>query len=126
IKAILCMRNRAIPGNLHFRTLNPRIELRGTRLELATERRAWAPASGRRIAGVSSFGMSGTNAHVVLEDGRRETPANGGPRRTYAVTLSARTEAALRDAVTSMRGYLSYEGNDEAIADIAYTAAVRR
>ncbi|MCG8416520.1 MAG: SDR family NAD(P)-dependent oxidoreductase [Proteobacteria bacterium] len=67
IKTVLAMQNGVIPGNLHFRTLNPRIDIAGTSLGFPTRPIPWTPAIGRRIAGVSSFGLSGTNGHVLLE-----------------------------------------------------------
>ncbi|MBF9068418.1 type I polyketide synthase [Streptacidiphilus fuscans] len=67
IKAVLCLKEKAVPPLVHFRTLNPRIELDGTGITFAQELTEWNPkGSGGRYAGVSSFGMSGTNAHIVL------------------------------------------------------------
>ncbi|WAS99596.1 type I polyketide synthase [Nannocystis poenicansa] len=62
------MHHRQIPQNLHFRTLNPRVRLAGSALALASEPIAWPRGERPRLAGVSSFGMSGTNAHVILEE----------------------------------------------------------
>src|SRR5262249_36256676 len=68
IKAVLCLYHQQIPKNLHFRALNPRIDLSGTPFVIPVESVAW-PAQGKpRLAGVSSFGISGTNAHVILAE----------------------------------------------------------
>ncbi|CUU58218.1 Beta-ketoacyl synthase, C-terminal domain [Parafrankia irregularis] len=65
LKAILCVQRRAVPPLVHFRTLNPRLDLADTGIAIPTEVEAWSPDDGR-YAGVSSFGMSGTNAHVIV------------------------------------------------------------
>lgn len=65
VKAALCLRHRSFGPVNHFRTLNPRIDLTGTGIDIPVTRTCWSEAAGR-FAGISSFGMSGTNAHVVL------------------------------------------------------------
>jgi acyl transferase domain-containing protein/acyl carrier protein/methylmalonyl-CoA mutase cobalamin-binding subunit len=65
VKAILCLRERRIPPVVHFRTLNPRIDLSGTGITIPRQLVDWPQEAGR-YAAVSSFGMSGTNAHVIL------------------------------------------------------------
>ncbi|MER5970588.1 type I polyketide synthase [Streptomyces sp. NPDC002055] len=68
IKAVLCLRNALIPPNLHFSRWNPAIDPAGTRFFVPGEPTPWpAPDTAPRLAAVSSFGFSGTNAHVVLE-----------------------------------------------------------
>ncbi|WIN00593.1 SDR family NAD(P)-dependent oxidoreductase [Actinoplanes oblitus] len=96
LKAVLSLRQRQIPPVVHFRTLNPRIDLDGTGIVVPARLTDWAPGAGR-YAGVSSFGMSGTNAHVVL--GAAEppgAPADDAPAPA-GFEISARTEPALRD-----------------------------
>ncbi len=66
-KVLLCIQHREIPGQLHFNKLNPRISLAGTRLVIAEALQPW-PRAPRRLAGVSSFGFGGTNAHIVVEE----------------------------------------------------------
>jgi acyl transferase domain-containing protein/acyl carrier protein len=68
IKTVLCLENEAIPKNLHFRKLNPEIALEGSRLVIPTETVAWPRGARARVAGVSSFGLGGTNAHVIVEE----------------------------------------------------------
>ncbi|MFI9154598.1 SDR family NAD(P)-dependent oxidoreductase [Streptomyces sp. NPDC053367] len=95
VKALLAIRHRQVPPVLHFRTLNPRIDLTGTGITVPTELTDW-PGGAGRYAGVSSFGMSGTNAHVVLGPAPEETGAPpAGPVTGFE--LSARTPEALRE-----------------------------
>src|SRR6185437_14650226 len=68
IKVILGLQRREIPPNLHFETGNPRIDWASIPVTVPKEVMPWREIGGRRLAGVSSFGFSGTNAHVVLEE----------------------------------------------------------
>jgi acyl transferase domain-containing protein/NADPH:quinone reductase-like Zn-dependent oxidoreductase/acyl carrier protein len=68
IKAVLCLENGVIPKNLHFQKLNPQILLEGSRLAVATEPVPWPRGTRPRVAGISSFGISGTNAHIIVEE----------------------------------------------------------
>src|SRR5262249_31561631 len=68
IKAALALKHELIPKSLHAEKLNTQIPWSELPLQVATEEVAWPRTGIRRIAGVSSFGISGTNAHVVLEE----------------------------------------------------------
>ncbi|MFJ8577834.1 SDR family NAD(P)-dependent oxidoreductase [Micromonospora sp. NPDC093277] len=99
VKAVLCIQHRQVPPVVHLRTLNPRIDLDGTGIVVPDRLVDWADGAGR-LAGVSSFGMSGTNAHLLLgpvePDELAERPApSSGPVAGFVV--SARTPAALRE-----------------------------
>ena len=67
IKAVLTVERGHIPPNLHFTRWNPAIDASATRLFVPTESAPWPAATGPRRGAVSSFGLSGTNAHVVIE-----------------------------------------------------------
>ncbi|MFE3887127.1 beta-ketoacyl synthase N-terminal-like domain-containing protein [Streptomyces lydicus] len=98
IKALMCLRKRQIPRQAGFGTLNPRIGLADGGPAIPTETRAWKESSGR-CAAVSSFGMSGTNAHAVLSahPGAGPHPPSGDGARTGGFMVSAHTEKALRE-----------------------------
>jgi NADPH:quinone reductase-like Zn-dependent oxidoreductase/3-oxoacyl-(acyl-carrier-protein) synthase/acyl carrier protein len=68
IKTVLCLQNGVIPKNLHFHKLNPQILLEGSRLSIATAPVPWPRGAQPRVAGISSFGLGGTNAHVIVEE----------------------------------------------------------
>jgi len=116
IKAVLALVHELIPPQLHFRSLNPRVELRGAPVEVVTEPRRWARSERRRVAGVSSFGLSGTNAHVLVE----EAPAAPVEEATLAsadvlvLPLSARTPEALSELARRWAAYLESPGVDAA------------
>jgi acyl transferase domain-containing protein/acyl carrier protein len=88
IKAILMLGHGEIPPHLHFRTPNPRIRWRDIALEVPTDTRPWPDGYKKRIAGVSSFGMSGTNAHMILE----EPPRAGALSRAGTIAPPFRRE----------------------------------
>jgi len=127
IKVALALQNERIPGNLHFRALNPRIDLRGTSLEIAKEPVPWKPGLRPRFAGVSSFGISGTNAHIVLEEAPRnlEEPLGEAEAGVYLLPLSAKTPEALQDLARAYHGFLA-AGDAPRLVDIAHTASARR
>ena len=107
IKAVLALEREGIPRNLHFRRLNPRISLAGTPFVVPRERVAWPRGGKRRVAGVSSFGISGTNVHVVVA----EAPAVAVTQETVTraaelVVLSARGAAALDGQAARLRDFL--------------------
>ncbi|ACY15482.1 type I polyketide synthase [Haliangium ochraceum] len=127
IKTVLALEHERIPRHLHLETLNPRIDLRGQALDIATTARAWPRGERPRRAGVSAFGLSGTNAHVILE----EAPAPAGAEaatddgRPRVVLVSARSEAGLRALVARYAEHLAAP-SAPALADVAHTTATRR
>ena len=125
IKVVLALQHRRIPRHLHFTTLNPHIELDGFPLEVAARARDWSPAAGPRIAGVSSFGFSGTNAHIVIEEPPLPQDAPAGPERPiHVLALSARTGAALQGLVDRHGAALA--GGTSDLAHVCYTANAGR
>ncbi|MDI1477097.1 type I polyketide synthase [Polyangium sp. y55x31] len=127
IKTVLVLQNGIIPKNNHFRTLNPRIQLDRTPFVIPTEMRTWRVALKRRVAGVSSFGMSGTNAHVVVEDFPPSAEEDLSPEASaYLLPLSAKSPAALRAHAAAVRDYLTNSQGDGSLRDIVYTASLRR
>jgi acyl transferase domain-containing protein/aryl carrier-like protein len=99
LKVVVAMQHGAIPPHLHLQALNPRIQLEKTPLEVNTELVPW---EGERIGGVSSFGLSGTNAHVVLHGVPEPELAAEEARPIELITLSARSEPALQQLAAQM------------------------
>ena len=123
IKAILCLKHRAIPGTLHFTSPNPELHLDQGPFEVRGEYGPWE-WDGVRRAGVSSFGVGGTNVHVVLEEAPTVSAPGiqPGPR---VLMLSARTDEALAESRAALAAELS--GPDEFnMSDVAFTLAGRR
>jgi acyl transferase domain-containing protein/acyl carrier protein len=95
-KAVLCLKNAAIPPSLHFNNANPQIALKSARATVPTSLTPW-PEETRlnRRAAVSSFGFSGTNAHVILEAAEDPIPSDDQPTGPLVLTLSAKHQNGL-------------------------------
>jgi acyl transferase domain-containing protein/NADP-dependent 3-hydroxy acid dehydrogenase YdfG/acyl carrier protein len=125
-KSLLAMRHGKIPASPHVRELNRHLNLDDSPFYVNTRLREWQrPAGHPRRAGVSAFGFSGTNAHVVLEEAppRPAATGTGGP---HLFPLSARDPEALRRRVDDLLAWLETAGPDAPLADVAYTLAVGR
>ncbi|MEO8693818.1 MAG: type I polyketide synthase [Acidimicrobiales bacterium] len=126
IKVALALKNGELPASLHVRQPNPAIAWAELGLALCTERRPFSAHAGRPIAAVSSFGISGTNAHVVLEaapppacvDGRDPSPS------TLMLAVSAAHGDALRSLVVSYEKMLAEDPS--CVAHLCANAALRR
>ena len=124
IKAILALKHRQLPPSLHFEQPNPQIDFSATPFYVNTELRPWASGELPRRAGVSAFGIGGTNAHVILE----EAPpmiATVSERPYHLLVLSAKTNSALEAATSNLGAYLAQQP-DIAEADLSYTLQVGR
>lgn len=126
-KLIVSLRHATIPATLHLHEPSPRIPWSRLPLTISAESLPWPHSGKRRIASVNSFGITGTNAHAILENAPdRETPSEDSARARLFV-LSARTPAALEQTAVSWRSRLAEEPSwPSSMADLAFTAAVRR
>jgi amino acid adenylation domain-containing protein len=132
LKALLAIKHKAIPANIHFQELNPYINLKGTPFYIADRLTSWEAPQGQngsvlpRRAGVSSFGFGGANAHVVLEEYvPAPRAALAEPQAPQLIVLSAKSEERLLAYARSLRGFLDKE-QQLALADLAYTLQVGR
>ncbi|MFF3322355.1 SDR family NAD(P)-dependent oxidoreductase [Streptomyces sp. NPDC002889] len=132
IKAVLCLQHGLVPPNLHFTQWNPAIAPEGTRFFVPTRMTEWPTRSGTRLAAVSSFGYSGTNAHVVLEQApaasRARPPVPRGPQATTpeVLLLPAGSGAVLPSAAQRLADWLEGDGSSVPLRDVAHTLALRR
>nr|AIT55263.1 GulF [Pyxidicoccus fallax] len=127
IKAVLTLKHGAIPRNLHFSELNPHITLHPA-TRIPTELTPWPAGSGPRVAAVSSFGMSGTNAHAILEEApAREAASTEAPLRVTSrpatprlVPLSAHHPEVLQAHAAGLKEHLDAHP-DVTFDDLAHT-----
>ena len=129
IKAVLALDHGVIPPNLHFERWNPNIEPEATRFFVPTEPTPWPVNAPARLAAVSSFGFSGTNAHMVLEAYTRPaTPIGQESRsdRSVLVPLSASSTEALKTTASTMGNWLERHSGEVTLHDIVHTVGVRR
>ena len=123
IKLVLMLQHGQIAPNLHFATPSPHIPWERLPVRVPTALEPWT-TGGRRVAGVSSFGFSGTNAHLILEEAPpMEAPLVEGERPLHLLALSAKSEAALRALAGRYAAHLTGE---QPLADVAFTANTGR
>jgi len=126
LKVVLMLQHRQIPPHLHLKQLSPHIAWENYPFVIPTRLTNWESIDGKRIAGVSSFGATGSNAHVILEEAPEPTPAAAGmDRPLHLLTLSARDESALRALVTSVGARLKRELHPP-LSDVCFTANAGR
>jgi acyl transferase domain-containing protein len=124
IKTVLVLRHGMIPPTLHFKEPNPQIDFASSPFFVNTERRPWPASQHPRRAGVNSFGMGGTNVHLVLEEAPGRQPTSGS-RPHQLLHLSAKTEASLEIATSNLVAYLRNHPEVD-LADVAYTLQMGR
>ncbi len=123
IKTVLAMQHRKLPPSLHFTQPNPAIDFASSPFYVNASLKEWK-SDGPRRAGVSSLGVGGTNAHIILE----EAPARGpsGPSRPWQLlTVSARTASALDTASANLADHLEAH-KSVPLADAAFTLQTGR
>ena len=124
IKLLLALRHRRIPAMRAPQRLNEHMRLDGSPFRIGTASQPWpAPTSGQRLAAATSYGLSGTNAHVVLAE--PPATADAAPSRDrHLVVLSGRDADALRRQIDGLRAAI--ERDPPPLADLAYTLGARR
>ena len=153
IKLVLALKHAEIPRHLHFKKINLQITLEEWRMKIPLERSAWPEYRQRRIAGLSAFGLSGTNAHIVVEEFRNQlsvishqsSVSSKEPPSTdhrslmtdhrHLLTLSAKNEKALKELAVRYVDYLTLgsaeggavsNGSHINLADFCFTANAGR
>ena len=126
LKAVLAVAHRQIPPQVHFTRINPNIALGGTRFVIPTRVVDWT-SEGRLVAGISSFGFGGTNAHAIVEEAPAVAAAADDEPATAAcelVVISGHTDAARRAMAEAYRDHLAARG--VALSAVSRTAALHR
>jgi acyl transferase domain-containing protein/glutamate-1-semialdehyde aminotransferase len=124
IKTVMAVREGVIPASLHFRAPNPKLGLEGSPFYVNAELRPWPAGITPRRAGLSSLGVGGTNAHVVLEEAPA-VPAREPVRPEQLLVLSGRSRAALDANTANLRRHLEAHPQDD-LADVAFTLQAGR
>ncbi|MFZ2651072.1 MAG: beta-ketoacyl synthase N-terminal-like domain-containing protein [Burkholderiaceae bacterium] len=124
IKVALAMQHRELPASLHFHAPNPACDFERSPFRVNAALTPWAPSGMPRRAGVSSLGVGGTNAHVILEEAPPAEPS-GASRSFQLLLLSAKTPKALEAGTSALAEHLEKHA-DLNFADIAYTLQVGR
>jgi acyl transferase domain-containing protein/thioesterase domain-containing protein len=124
IKTTLALKHKAIPASLHFNQPNPRIDFADSPFYVCSSYQPWKSEGAPRRAGVSSLGVGGTNAHVILEEA--PSPKSSGSSRPHQLLLlSAKTESALEAMTHGLADHFS-QFEKINLADAAYTLQTGR
>ncbi|MCG6495745.1 SDR family NAD(P)-dependent oxidoreductase [Kitasatospora sp. A2-31] len=127
IKMVMAMRRGVLPRTLHVDEPSPHVDWASGAVELLTEAREWPAVDRRpRRAAVSSFGVSGTNVHVILEEAPATEPSvRGVELPVVPVVVSGKSEAALREQAERLRAHLLAEPG-ASLTDVGYSSVVSR
>lgn len=133
LKVVLSFQNNVLPQTLHVSEPTKAVDWKSSNMELVLANQSWSPSKSRlRRAGVSAFGLGGTNAHIVEESPRiakeetGETMQPAGPT-TVLFVLSGKSDSAVRAQAEKLRLHIdSGAGKDYRLNDIAYSLAISR
>lgn len=119
IKTCLSLKNRKFPASLNFNEANPELDLENSLFFINKNLKDYSKEKEVLRAAVSSFGIGGTNAHIILEEAPRPQKSSLG-RSHKLVTFSAHTETALKRNITNFKNFIE-ESDENSLADIAFT-----
>ncbi|WP_169807633.1 type I polyketide synthase [Herbidospora mongoliensis] len=123
IKTVLCLSRHALPASLNYDEPNPAIDFASSPFYVNTELAPWKPNGHPLVAGVSSFGVGGTNAHMIVEEApSKPATSSSGPYRL--IPLAARTPTALTELGSLIGRHLEERPGD--LADAAHTLSIGR
>ncbi|KAB5518053.1 polyketide synthase [Coniochaeta sp. 2T2.1] len=133
LKVTLAMQHGILPRTLHVTKPTPAVDWQGANMSPVMENRPWtSQGTRRRRAGVSAFGIGGTNAHVILEEPPRRGIVEDRVKtavtrpRAWPFLISADTDAALCAQIDNLRQHTADPLNQDAVTDIAYSLATTR
>ncbi len=123
IKVILAMKNQEIPPTLNFKQLNPLIKIEDTPFHLAVRLEPWKTKEKEpRYAGISSFGLGGTNVHLILQEYIEEENKNmSSEQECFIFALSAKSKEQLKRRAEVLKDYLDSHKDEFVLGDISYT-----
>ncbi|MCX4806812.1 type I polyketide synthase [Streptomyces sp. NBC_01214] len=130
IKMVMALQHKTLPATLHVDAPSPHVDWEAGEIELLTETQEWSASQDRpRRAAVSSFGVSGTNAHVILEEAPAqelaEAEVESRPLSAVPVLVSARSEAALRAQAERLRAHL-VSHPEVSLLDVGFSSVTTR
>ncbi|MGM2841803.1 amino acid adenylation domain-containing protein [Bacillus cereus group sp. Bce002] len=122
IKVLLSMKHKTIPASLHFKKKNEHINFKDSPFFVNTTLGNWeiSPTS-HRVAAVSSFGISGTNSHMVIEELLPPLKELSSSKKYHLIPISAKNEKSLYQRVKDLINWLQHEGSNQCLDDISYT-----
>lgn len=125
LKTVLALEHRALPPSLNYERLNPNIDFDNSPFFVNTTLRDWTTNYGPLRAGISSFGLGGTNGHVIVEEAPVSTRRDD-PRTWVLIPLAAKSPAALEMSATQTAAFLDENARPQLLNDLGYTYQVGR
>ncbi|MGG4399316.1 beta-ketoacyl synthase N-terminal-like domain-containing protein [Paenibacillus amylolyticus] len=125
LKAVLMLKHKQLPPTLHFKAPNQQINFSSSPVYVNDRLCDWEPTDYPRRCGVSSFGMSGTNCHVILEEAPKIDHVIHSSKQSRIFTISAQDEQTVRSYIDSYKQYLMQMPNCN-LDDLCYTANIGR
>ncbi len=126
IKTLLLMKHGVIPPQLHLQSLNPHIQLDGSRIDIPRESIPWERSTRPRIAGVSSFGFGGTNTHLLVGEAPVKAPATQPTERScQVIKLAAKTPDRIEEQAAQLADWIETH-TESSLSDLAHNANVGR
>ena len=125
VKTVLALHHEQIPATLHFNKPNPQIDFAATPFFVCDKLQQWKRSNEPRLAGISSFGVGGTNAHIVVQESPAvENNSNNDQQAPCLLPLSAKSETALEEAAANLASSLN--DSEFAFDDVVNTLTVGR
>ena len=124
IKTMLALKHQKLPASLGYEKANPAIDFDNSPFFVNNTFKDWN-CEGKRRAGISSFGVGGTNVHIVVEEFETDQTTSGDSKPLQILTWSAKTENSLEGYKTALGNYIKFS-NDIKVADIAYSLSATR
>lgn len=125
IKTVLSMEHKVLPASLNFKEPNPKIDFTNTPFYVNSRRQKWESNGTPLRAGISSFGIGGTNTHIILEEAPAAEPSEDSGRPYQLIALSAKTATALEKMTGNLLEHIK-KNPELNIADIAFTLQIGR
>jgi polyketide synthase PksL len=120
-KVLLQLKNKKYVKSLHSEKLNPHVDFSQTPFYVQQELQDWPKQSFPRRAGISSFGASGSNAHIIIEEAPERFILESQEKFAYLITLSAKCEASLAQKIRDLHHWLQKNPEHATLADISFT-----
>ena len=119
IKTVLAIKNKQIPASLHFTEPNPRIDFNNGPFYVNNTLKNWDNQCGPLRAGVSAFGIGGTNAHVVLQEAPG-VQTSSESRKEQLIVLSAKNQTSLKESAVKLAEFLK-KNKEVSLSDVTFT-----
>lgn len=125
LKAVLALKNKKIPASIHFRNPNRMISFENSSIYVNDKLKDWDNSEHKRTCGVSSFGLSGTNCHFILEEAAKKDLVSKEDNKIYLFCLSAKNIRSLKHLLLEYDQFLE-ANRDIPMANICYSASTGR